>query len=83
MSNQPRNGAPRPGNTVITASGAHAGTVVETRPPLFCVVTLRGTFWFDSDIIQEVTREGVRLVCEIVDLERYARPGPGTGEPGG
>lgn len=68
---------------MVTASGVHVGTVVEVTAELLSVVTLRGTFWFEHELVDEVSREVVRLRCEFGQLELYAQPEPGQdGENG-
>lgn len=62
---------------MVTASGVHVGTVMEVTPELLSVVTLRGTFWFDHELVEDVTGDMVRLRCEFGQLELHARPAPG------
>ena len=83
MTDQPAPAFPRPGNTVVSASGVHVGTVMDTHSMLFSVVTLRGTFWFENGLVEDVREGVVRLRCEFVDLEREAKPEPGRDRANG
>jgi hypothetical protein len=76
MAEQRGTPAIRPGQEVVDTSGAHAGIVIETRPPLMCVVTLRGQVWLHEDMVREVTGGIVHLTCALADLERYQSPDP-------
>ena len=63
---------PQPGDTVTFLRGAVVGTVRMVSPDAFQVATGDLLLWVKNTAILSRSEEGVRLLCDAVNLHQYA-----------